>query len=65
MALSDRVKEILLNEFTEEVTLTCDALDLNLWIKPGTDLDDTFEAWCLDGREFIEVKGWLFSVIEE
>ena len=65
MALSDRVKEILLNEFTEEVTLTCDALDLNLWIKPETDLNGTFQAYSLDVREFIEVKGWLFSVIEE
>jgi hypothetical protein len=66
MALSDQVKEILLSEFTKEVTLSYgDGLDLNLWIKPETDLDGTFEAYSLDVHEFIEVKGWLFSVIEE
>jgi hypothetical protein len=52
-------------DFTQEITLSSDCLDLNLLIREGTDLDDTFKAWCLDEKEFIKVNGWLFSIVEE
>lgn len=35
--------------------------DLHLLVRPGTDLDDTFKAWCCDGQEFLRVNGWLYS----
>jgi hypothetical protein len=52
-------------DFTQEITLSSDCLDLNLLIREGTDLDDTFKAWCLDEKEFIKVNGWMFSIVEE
>lgn len=36
-------------------------LSLHLLIKPDTDLDSTFTAWCTDEQEFIRVRGWLFT----
>jgi hypothetical protein len=31
-------------DFTQEITLSSDCLDLNLLIREGTDLDDTFKG---------------------
>ena len=37
---------------------------LNLLVSPEIDIDDTFEAWCLDECEVISVEGWLADHIE-
>lgn len=36
-------------------------VSLHLLVKPGTDLDDTFRAFCTDEQEYIRVNGWLFT----
>ena len=53
--------ENILREFTQPLYLTSVEFELDLLIKPGTDIDGTFEAWCLDTEEIIHVNGWMFS----
>lgn len=36
-------------------------VDLHISIKPGTDLDSAFKAFCHDTQEYITVNGWLFT----
>lgn len=50
--------------YTVEVTATNSSHDLALMVKPGTDYDDKFKAWCMDEQEFIWVSGWLFNIEE-
>jgi hypothetical protein len=50
--------------FTVEVLASCSEHDLELMVRPDTDYDSTFEAWCLAEQEMLRVNGWLF-VIEE
>jgi hypothetical protein len=45
--------------FTREVIAASLGQDLNVLIKPGTDLDAEFEAFDLDVLEMIKVRGWL------
>lgn len=49
----------ILAGYTEELTCTCGVTDLYLLIKPDTDTDGRFKAWCMDDQEFIWVNGWL------
>lgn len=52
----------VLQGYTEEVHLVADGgRELFLLVKPSTDLDDAFKAWCTDGQEFIRVNGWLWG----
>jgi hypothetical protein len=48
--------------YTQEVHAFADHVELYLLVRPGTDLDDTFRAWDMDGQEFIRVNGWLFNI---
>jgi hypothetical protein len=34
--------------------------DLDLLVKADTDLDDAFDAFCVDTGELLSVNGWLF-----
>lgn len=50
--------------FTREIEAEGGEYSLRLLIRPNTDLDSTFKAWCLDEEEFIVVNGWMFSIEE-
>jgi len=45
--------------FTREVIAASLGGDLNLLIRPETDLDSEFDAFDLDALETIRLKGWL------
>lgn len=47
--------------YTRQVLATSERYDLHLLIKPDTDLDDTFKAFCTDDQEMISINGWLFT----
>jgi hypothetical protein len=51
----------ILAGYTREIFGDCPEYSLVLLVKPETDLDGTFRAWCVDGQEFIHVNGWLFA----
>jgi hypothetical protein len=52
----------VLEGFTKEVEITsCRGEELFLLVKPDTDMDSRFKAWCMDNQEYITVNGWLFS----
>ena len=51
----------VLEGYTKEVQGDHDGVDLHLLVKPKTDLDSRFKAWCTDCQEFIMVNGWLAS----
>lgn len=51
----------ILAGYTKEVMAECDEHSLHLFIKPDTDLDDSFQAYDADNCEFIRVNGWLFT----
>lgn len=53
-----------LHGFTRELLATADACDLHISVKPDTDLDDCFKAYCHDTCEMIRVNGWLFTFEE-
>jgi hypothetical protein len=50
----------VLDGYTREVFGCSDGPDLNLLIKPDTDLDGSFVAWDMDQQEYTIVHGWLF-----
>lgn len=50
--------------YTKEVLADSDAVQLHLLIKPETDLDGEFVAFCCDEQEMIRVNGWLFTFEE-
>lgn len=52
----------VLDGYTEEVYMTGGGYDLNLLVKPDTDLDGSFKAWDMAEQEYIKVNGWLFSI---
>ena len=54
----------VLDGYTREVNADCIEHNLDLLIKPDTDLDGTFRAWDMHGQEFIRVNGWLFTFEE-
>ena len=47
--------------FTQRITGESDFHSLDLMVEPGTDLDDTFAAWCNDEQERLQVNGWHFD----
>ena len=50
--------------FTEAVTAEGGGYLLNLFVRPDTDFDSSFEAFCADEMEFVTVNGWLFDDIQ-
>lgn len=44
-----------------EYLAVSDGGDLHISVAPGTDLDDTFDAYCHDTGERLRVNGWLFT----
>lgn len=50
--------------FTKELFAYADGVNLHILIKPDTDLDSRFVAWCTDEQEYIAINGWLF-IFEE
>lgn len=59
----DSTNAAVLAGYTEEILAYAygSDLDLHLLIKPGTDLDGAFKAFCADEQEMIRVNGWLFT----
>jgi hypothetical protein len=55
-------KLLLLDEYTDSVTVSNAEYDLFLLIKPDTELDGTFVAYDLYAEQFITVNGWLFHI---
>lgn len=49
----------VLQGYTEEITGEYNGTQLDLLIKPDTDVDSRFKAWDMHGQEFIYVNGWL------
>ena len=54
----------VLQGYTTELQCENWALDLNVLVRPHTDTDGEFKAWCMDEQEFITVNGWLFTISE-
>jgi hypothetical protein len=54
----------VLDGYTKELFGTSDGPDLNILVRPDTDLDGTFRAWDMDEQEYIMVHGWLFAFEE-
>lgn len=48
--------------YTKAVVAYEAGTELNLLIKPDTDYDTTFKAWCLDEHEFLSVNGYMFTI---
>ncbi|KKY07584.1 hypothetical protein NB99_24850 [Xanthomonas citri pv. fuscans] len=48
--------------FTCEVFARTTTLDLHLLIRPDTDLDGHFRAWCTDEQEWLQIEGWNFCI---
>ena len=49
----------------QEYYLYSDNYDLYVKAPIDSDFDGTFNAYCLDNKEYIKVNGWLFNVIEK
>lgn len=48
--------------FTQEyIAESGRCVDLHISVKPGTNFDDAFKAFCHDTQEYITVNGWLFT----
>jgi hypothetical protein len=54
----------VLDGYTKELFGTSDGPDLNILVRPDSDLDGSFVAWDMDGQEYIVVNGWLFAFEE-
>ena len=54
----------VLQGYTTELACSNWSLDLNVLVRPDTDTDGEFKAWCMDEQEFIKVSGWLFTIVE-
>lgn len=37
---------------------------LHVRVKPGTDFDERFIAWCEESRDFIRINGWMVEIEE-
>ena len=48
--------------FTVSILASSDEHDLTLLIRPDTDTEDRFKAWCCDEQEFLNINGWMFDV---
>ena len=51
--------------FTRKVSAEHPNYSLDLLVKPDADLDGTFEAYCRDEGDIIDVNGWLFVIEPE
>lgn len=47
--------------FTKRVNFEDTTHYFDLLVKPSTDLNDRFKAYCLSDNEFIVVNGWMLS----
>lgn len=47
--------------YTQAIMASGGCYDLELLIKPDTDLDDRFTAFDVDNGEYLAINGWLFS----
>ncbi len=47
--------------YTRELMAYAGAYELHISVKPMTDLDTRFMAFCHDEQELIAVNGWLFT----
>ena len=54
----------VLQGYTQELLFENWSLDLNVLVRPDTDTDGEFKAWCMDEQEFIRVSGWLFTITD-
>jgi hypothetical protein len=54
------IQRAMARGYTEEVYISSDMCDLHLLIKPDTDTDGRFRAFCLEECEWLRVDGWLF-----
>jgi len=48
--------------FTRRIFASGGCYDLDLMIKPDSELDGTFPAFDLDSGEKLHVNGWLFEI---
>jgi hypothetical protein len=51
----------ILDGYTKEVYMEGGGFDLNLLVKPDTDLDGPFKAWDMGEQAYIKVNGWNFT----
>lgn len=47
--------------YTEKLILENSEISLNLLVKPDTDIEGQFLAFCVDTGYIIRVRGWLFE----
>lgn len=45
----------------ETYLASCREYELEIAVKPGTDMDSTFTAVCLATGETLRINGWLFT----
>ena len=48
-----------------EVMVSGSCFDLHVSVKPGTDMDGAFKAFCHDHQEMLTINGWLADDITE
>lgn len=60
----EMIRKAIDKGYTREVWAESDECTLNLLIKPDTDLDGSFRAFCLDEFEWLRVSGDVFSIEE-
>lgn len=49
----------VLQGYTKEYFAICGSQEFPILVRPGTDLDTAFRAWCPDDQEFLTIYGWL------
>ncbi len=54
----------ILAGFTKEITANHADVELHLLVKPDTDYDTRFKAYCMDECEWVVVSGWQFDIEE-
>lgn len=55
----------VLQGYTKELYIEHSTCSLNVLVKPETDTQDRFKAWCMDEQEFININGWQADQITE
>ena len=50
-----------LDGYTYELFAECDACEMPILVKAGTDLDGTFKAWDMDNQEYVTINGWNWT----
>ena len=60
--MTKHTKEFALEKgYTQKHNCECVEYNFDLLVKPNTDLNDRFKAYCLSDNEFIIVNGWMLS----